>query len=307
MGRLLGNFIGCFFLAAGLAGRSAIDFVDPFEVESSSSYSLVTDGLADGTVTFAYDYVAQGIPAAPHSNPGDRHGLRMTVNDARASTEAFTLFWNNPVNLSEYTVEVDVYMGYSGFLGSTEFATVGVGGSGVMFNQFENPTAGSGVYASFSGDGGSQRDFTWYRDASVTPPGDPDSGLIPTTHPSYNGHGSDNSHSFFQGLFPGGTNPGAPGNLWTTLGIQVRPGQVEFLMDGQTVFQGSVQGSLPGLISLGLVDVFASVDPGTVFTLFDNLRVQSAVPEPSGAFLLIFGGVVFGFRHRYRLLKRSWA
>ena len=42
-----------------------------------------TQALSDGTVTFAFDYVAAGIPLAPRSAPG-RSWCQFTVNDFSA-------------------------------------------------------------------------------------------------------------------------------------------------------------------------------------------------------------------------------
>lgn len=287
------------FLGMPMA-HALIEFVDSYETDSSANYSLVTDGFPDGTVTFGYDYTNDGVPLAPRSAPGAGKGLRMTVNDLMAEPEAFTAYFKPPITYSSYKVEVDVYMAYQGVAGVTEFATVGVGGNGSNFNQFQFPTSGSGAFISFSGDGGSSSDYRWYRNASLTPSGDTASNLIPNTHPSYLGHGSDNNSPFFNALFPGGSAPGAPGNRWTTVMIDVNNGAIGFYFDGSKAFEGTYEGSLSGLVSLGLSDIFASLDDGSVYTLYDNLRISTAVPEPSGITLMGMGAVFALMRHRVR-------
>ena len=72
-------------LAAGLLASSAagqsVFINDNFETDTSADYIIANDGSPDGTQTFAYDYIAAGIPLAPNSAPGDTGGLRLTAND----------------------------------------------------------------------------------------------------------------------------------------------------------------------------------------------------------------------------------
>lgn len=293
-------------LAATLssAAHAAVVISDAFETGSGADYTVVdgvdvdNGGAPDGTVNFAFDYVAAGIPLAPRSSVGDRSGLRFTVNDSLALTHTQTAFHNSIITAPAYRLTVDVFMGFSGTAGTTEFAHVGVGGDGATPNSIFSPISGSGSFLSFTGDGGSGSDYRWFLAGAN---GGPTS--VTNTDPSYLSNGSNNTGPFFQSLFPlssGASVAGSPGNIWTTVDIDVADGTISYFFDGTLTFQGTYTGSLDGLVSLGLHDAFTSVDPGTVFTLYDNLTV-TAIPEPTTTGLL--GLATLGFVS-VRLRKR---
>ncbi|MCP3919880.1 MAG: hypothetical protein GY711_30475 [bacterium] len=260
---------------------------DDFEVDSSADYTIVNDGTPDGTQSFAFDYIAAGIPLAPRSAPGDTGGLKLTVNDTVGTQDAHTLFHNTAVSVTHYKLTVDVWMNFVlGNTGTTEHAHVGVGGDGVTFNQLFSPISGSGAYIAFDGDGDSISDYRWYRACVNNPPGDTACTTLPNDHASYLGHGSNNTGVFFQGLFtsPPATTPGSPGNIWTTLEIEVdnTAGVISFLFDGQLTFQGDFSGNFTGFTSLGIADVFTSLSQATNFTLYDNFLVEEISAGPIG-------------------------
>ena len=269
-------------LAAGsLAATTAsaqVVISDNFEVDSSANYTIVDDGTPDGTQTFAFDYVAAGIPLAPRSAVGDLGGLRLAANTTLGAADSATVFHNTPVNALQYKLTVDVFMNFVGTSATTVHTHVGVGGNGTTFNQLFTPISGSGAYIAFTGDGGSGSDYRWFRDAANSPPGDPANTTLPNSHPSYLGHGSNNVNPFFSSLFPSppSTIVGSPGNIWTTVEIFVdnANGVISFYFDGQLTFQGLFAGDFNGLTSLGLADTFASLSPPSVFTVFDNLEVE---------------------------------
>ena len=267
--------------AAGLAGTAPAQSVfinDNFETDTSADYIIVDDGAGDGTQTFAYDYVAAGIPLAPNSAPGDTGGLKLTANDTNGSGDAWTLFHTTPINADFYVLSVDVWMNFGSGSGTTEYAEVGVGGDGATYNSLFLPIEGSGAYIAFTGDGGSASDYRWFRAVPNTPPGETDNTTLPNSHPSYLGHGSNGTGSFFQSLFPAppSTVAGSPGNIWTTVNIEVDNlnGQISFYFDGQLTFQGDFAGSFDGFASLSIADVFTSVSTANNFTLYDNFRVE---------------------------------
>jgi hypothetical protein len=261
--------------------------VDDFEVDSSANYTVANDGSPNGTQAFAFDYVAAGIPPAPRSMAGDVGGLLLTANDSAGATDAWTLFHNTSVDVTHYKLTVDVWMNFAALAGSTEHAHVGVGGNGATFNSLFTPISGSGAFIAFTGDGGSISDYRWFRDAANTPAGDSFSTTLPNDHPSYLGHGSNGSGAYFQALFPSppATIAGSPGNIWTTLEVDVdnAAGQISFLFDGSLTFQGDFANTFDGFVSLGLADVFGSVSGASnVFTVFDNLEVVEVPPTAIG-------------------------
>jgi hypothetical protein len=268
-------------VASTLAATSAsaqVVISDNFEVDTSANYTVVNDGTPDGTQTFAFDYVAAGIPLAPRSAAGDVGGLRLAANTSLGAVDAATVFHNTPVNALQYKLTVDVFMHFTGTAGTTVHAHVGVGGNGATFNQIFTPISGSGAFIGFDGDGGSASDYRWFRDAANSPPGDPANTTLPNSHPSYLGHGSNNSGAFFQSLFPSppATIAGSPGNIWTTLEIVVdnANGLISFYFDGQLTFQGAFAGDFNGLASLGMADVFTSISGPSIFAVFDNFEVE---------------------------------
>ncbi|WP_145194582.1 hypothetical protein [Planctomycetes bacterium Poly30] len=271
--------------AAALASTASFGqtlISDGFELGSAADYTVVDDGTPDGAEDFSFDYIAAGIPLAPRSGAGDTNGLRLTANVSAGVADARTAFHNTAITASRYRLTVDVWMNFVGTAGTTEFGHVGVGGDGTTFNSVFTPISGSGAFLSFTGDGGSGSDYRWFRDSANTPLGDADSTTLPNTHPSYLGHGSNNSGAFFQALFPSppSTIAGSPGNIWTTVEIEVdnNCGLISFSFDGQLTFRGSFAGTFDGLVSLGIADAFSSVGTADQFTLFDNLLVEELPP-----------------------------
>ena len=270
------------FSAAALASpvlSQGVILSDDFETNTAADYTLVDDGSPDGSQTFAFDYVAAGIPLAPRSAPGDVGGLKLTANDTAGSTDAWTVYNNTPVAAERYKLTVDVWMNFVGTSGTTEYAQVGVAGDGVSSNSILSPVSGSGAYLAFTGDGGSVTDYSWFRDCNNASPTDPECNTMPSSHPSYLGHGTNASESFFQTLFPAppSTYAGSPGNIWTTLEIEVDnfAGVISFSFDGQLTYQGDFTGSFDGLVSLGLFDRFSSLSGPTNFAIYDNLEVET--------------------------------
>jgi len=267
-------------LAATSASAQTTLFSDNFEVDSSASYTVANDGMPDGTQAFAFDYIAAGVPLAPRSGAGDTGGLRLTANDTMGASDAITAFHNTTVSEDRYRMTVDVFSNFMGSSGSTEYAHVGVGGDGATTNSLFLPITGSGAFIAFTCDGGSgSSDYRWFRDPANSPVGDTFNTTLPNDHPSYLGHGSRNSDAFFQALFPSppSTVAGSPGNIWTTLEIEVdnTAGVISFRFDGQLTYRGDFLNDFNGLVSLGHADVFGSLSASNNFTLYDNLLVES--------------------------------
>jgi hypothetical protein len=264
-------------LAVSAASAQSVLIADDFETNSVADYTIADDSSIDGVQEFGFNYVAAGIPLAPRSAAGDVGGLRLTVNTTAASPDAITCFHNATVTADRYTMTVDTWMNFSGSVGTTEHAHVGVGGDSFTFNQLFSPISGSGAFIAFDGDGDSGSDYRWFRDGANTPMGETDSTTLPNSHPSYLGNGSNNTGAFFQSLFPSppSTVAGSPGNIWTTVTVDVDniAGQISFFFDGVLTFQGDFAGRFDGFVSLGLADVFSSVGIADSFVVFDNLEV----------------------------------
>lgn len=285
---------------------------DTFETDTSSNYTIATSDAANGSVTFAFDYVAAGIPLAPRSAPGDTNGLKIAVNTVAGAVNSQTAFNNTAINEDRYSMLVDVFMAFQGATATTIYGQPGVGGDGTTFNAIFTPISGSGSFMAFTGDGGSSSDYRWYLSSANGGP-----TTVANTDPSYLGHGSNNTGTFYTGMFPSppATVAGVPGNIWTTVRIDVdnTAGRIQYYMtdtagNPQLVFDNDPNplsptpftGLLQGLVSLGAHDAFASVSPASVFVVYDNLQV---VPEPSmlmGGLAGLGGVSVLGLRRRVR-------
>lgn len=303
----LGALAVAWALVPGDATAALID--DDFETDSSADYTVVSLGdAADGSTTFAFDYIAAGIPLAPRSTAGDKGGLKFTANDSLGADNVFTAFHNTalPANVK---LTVDMYMGVTGFSGTTEYGHIGVGGDGTTVNSIFSPIEGSGDFIAIDGDGDVTSDYRWSRpDGSGgrdTVPGSGDS-----LSPSYWAGGSNNDLQLYQDLFPTGTPAaGSPGNLWTTVEVVTFNGTTSVALDGTTIIAGSAvrNGGIlaAGLASLGYGDVFTSVAQPlqAQFGIFDNLTVEesfSVVPEPSSLLLIGLGTIGLCTRRRRR-------
>jgi hypothetical protein len=305
---MLTKLAGFVVLIAACAGTAhgVVLISDSFETDSSANYTVVNDGSPDGTRNFQFDYVAAGLPLAPRSTTGNTKGLRLTANDTGSSppnptvADAQTLFHNTSVSANQYRLRVDVWINFLRLTSSTEHAHVGVGGNGTTFNQLFTPISGSGSYIGFDGDGGSGSDYRWFRSPDITPIDEAGQNTtLANTHRSYLGNGSNNvlastpvviPSPFWGELFPAGPGPiatrptvpggGVPSNRWTTLQIDVDQinGRIGYFFDGALAFLGRFSGRLDGLVSLGIGDLFASVDDPVLtdaYVLYDNLTVET--------------------------------
>lgn len=271
-------------LAAGVSSNAFGQIIaDDFETDTSANYTIVAqdfngNATADYTTTFAYDYVSAGIPLAPNSTAGDMGGLRMTANDTLEVQMSQTAFHNTPVTASKYMLSVDVYMGVTGFNGTTEHSHVGVAGDGVTVNSLFSPITGSGHFVAFTGEGGSSSD---YRHSTPT------TLAVPSGDSSYlnSDHTTNATGDTYQAIFtdPPYEFPGSPGNAWATLTITAVEGQkITYAFNGTPIIQTDYDSSDGNLVSLGLGDLFSSLATPlqSQFTIYDNLTV-SEIPEPS--------------------------
>ena len=283
-----------------LAGSSVAAIIsDDFDADTSADYTLAENG-ADGTVTFAYDYSADGIPAAPGSVT--TLGLKLTANDTDPkAAESRTLFSNTGVTAADFELSVDVWMNVSGTGGTTEFGHIGIDGDGSTVNSLFSPITGSGYFVAFTGEGGSSSDFRHSRKVSK-------GGLTNTGDPSYlNSSNTTNATGdTYQTIFSavnGYTDfPGSPGNNWATLTITKVGGTVTYAFNGTPIIETSAGRNLAddgNQVSLGYADLFTSVaNPfQSQFVVYDNLTV-TAIPEPGTFALLGLGGLGLLLRRR---------
>ncbi len=279
-------------LTASLSLTATANIYDNFEADHSADYTLVTDTPSDGTANFQFDYVAAGIPLAPNSTPGDTMGLRFTANDTAGAADHLTAFHNTEIAYSSYTLTVDIFMNVNATAGSTEFAHVGVAGDGLQYNSLFYPTQGSGYYLGMTGEGGSSSDYRHSLPSGLTNSGD-ESYLNSTNTTQATG-------DTYMSIFPNTDFPGSPGNVWTTLEIDISAstGKITYSLDGTPIIQDDLEpDSTTGYVNLGYADLFGSVCAPFqgCFVVYDNLVVT---PEPASLALLALGGLVVVRRRR---------
>jgi hypothetical protein len=269
--------------AALLTASASAQFItDDFETDTSANYTIVDPEPIDATASFAFDYVAAGIPLAPNSQAGDKGGLRFTANDTDPpAADTITAYHNTALSgFTNYSLTVDFYMGVTGTSGTTEHMHVGVAGDGTTLNSLFNPISGSGHFIAITGEGGSASD---YRHST------PSTLAVPSGDPTYlNSDNTTNaSGDTYQSIFPDTEFPGSPGNTWATLKIEIAGGLVTYSINGTPIIQTAAEAT-DGQISLGHGDLFSSVaSPAqSQFVVYDNLVVT---PEPGTLALLGLG------------------
>ena len=286
---------------------------------AAANYNVFITAGATGPssdATFAYDYSALGIPAAPHTTDSTTLGLRLRVDNLQSSVGtvvgAVSIATKGLSLPGQYTVSVDVWGNYiggtsiaaSGSNGSTG-AAVGVGTSGTSL-QYIAANDGLLMESFHDNGGGANQAYRVYTDA--THPN-------PTTAPYWAaGTGassatfSDPYYSFLTSqtapaaqvtLSPstqGGSTPaGVMGFAWHTMTITQDGVNVTWGIDGHTIttvpdsaltFGGS-QVSL-GADDTGLSGNSAANNQLLNADIWDNFTI-SEVPEPASISLLGLG------------------
>lgn len=304
----------CTTLMAVLSvASSAMDFSEDFEVDSSANWT-VNNGPSDAATDFFFDYSLVGIPAAPNGT-GTR-GAKLQANLANGIFSGMSV---SPTGLSlpdYYTLSFDWWANSvgpfpGGGSGSTNLSTFGVGTSGTVA-QWAGGVQDS-VWFAATGDGGSSADWRAYSSAAAT--SYPDGDLVYTgasrnaPDPTYASFG-DVAPPFDQAtLFPnqiGNIQVGAAGFEWHEVEIFKGPDKVTWTVDG--VLIASVD---PTTVTFGGNNFFlghsdinatSSTDANRfdlLFTLIDNINV-TAVPEPSTAFMTLFGAASLAIVRRRR-------
>jgi hypothetical protein len=297
---------------AATASSSAQFFSETFDDGAGATRwsAPVVDSEAavfDGTVDFAFDYGAIGIPAAPGG--GNTIGLFMESNltdngnDQGESIGMTSLLASLP---DTYVLTMDVYFNVDNNAGgTTEYAYLGVHASGANFPAdlavnddipFDfNLSDGDGLAWMADGDGGASNDIHRFED-----PGNLDAG-------SQTGLGSydDIPDGSIPGVPTGANNfpKFGPEELWVTMTVKKSGDFITWSMNGYEL--DSVDNSdnrySGGTILVGYGDPFnsvANISAGTDaypnfahFAIFDNITLT--VPEPGTVALFAMGALVF--------------
>lgn len=265
----------------------------------------------DGSVDYAFDYGAAGIPPAPAggSSIGVQFFANKTDEVSSDEGEAIAILSNAAaIPTGDFQLKIDAY--YNVDAGSesvaTEYVTLGAfaaaanapGDAGLNDDvpfRF-GVSDGNGLAWQVTGDGGSATDLVRFEDA----------GNADTGSQSNLGSLDDIPFGTIPGVTTGGGNPANPfeqfgfQNRWVTISIESTAGLVDYKLNGVTVnsldnTSGTYSG---GGIMLGLTDVFNSAAGDGVYTVIDNVRIT--IPEPSTVILLGLGAIGFVWTARKR-------
>lgn len=267
--------------ATAVFSGEAVLFSDDFDAGVSGVNWSTVSHAGDFTADFGFDYSTRGIASAPNSSGGSTIGLHLAVNntDAVAATEAVSAY---PVGLSlsgDYVLRFDLWINYNGGpgggTGSTEFATFGLGHSGLQV-VWANNASSDGHWFAVNGEGGATNDYLAYRAAASLPV---DGGVFAAVSQNH-------TDAFYQTFFTSPTfeTQGAPGKRWVQVEIGFVGGVLEWRIDGRLFAIRAEPVPATGNIMLGCMDTFSSIANPVAdnFVIFDNVRVVAADCDNDG-------------------------
>ena len=257
-------------------------FSDNFETDTSANWLVrfgANNGIYDATNAFAYEYVAAGIPLAPHSAPGTGQGLLVAVNkyDATAigGAAGINLYPAGQSFSGDFALRFDMYLSM-GTAGTTEHALAGLNHSTLLTNRVtqtadaNNTTAGGdGVWVAIETDGSGNRDYTAY---TTTNQANVPVSIASRSAASISGFITSPPYAF----------PGSPGvnatsgKEWSSVELSQIANVVTLKVNAITVFTfTNTSGYTSGNVMLGMNDQFDSVGSPANYVIFDNVEVVS--------------------------------
>ena len=283
--------------------QQATVFADNFDVNTATNWTL-NKSSSDTAVTFNFDYSTVGIPAAPNSTNGNRHGLQMQANLANAVVAALSLSPTNKSFSGDYRLRFDAWINVNGPLpggpGSTELLTGGVGTSGTRTEWTGGGSTADGFYFSVNGDGGSgdtatgTADYNIYSSITVQTVGTGDYWAGTDATARGNGHlynttafpNSPAAPAAQKTAYPqqtGTLNPGTFGMAWHDVIVSKRGSTVDWVVDGVRFCTISNATFTASNVFIGFWDPFLSLSSNNVinFGLVDNVRVESPAVAPA--------------------------
>lgn len=257
-------------------------------------------GGFDFTARFGFNYATvvspTNIPSAPNSSGGTTKGLSLTVNkDVAAVAAALNLYPLSQTFTGNIAFKADVWINYPNSASATEHALLGINHSANFTNRVSLLTS-DGLFLAMDGDGGTTsgsatlRDFALFRGGGA--------GAIPFLLTNGNtvfgpepllGANFDNADAGFGALFPSQTLPsfttvaGAAGNRWVRFEARQQTNLVTWLLNDTVIAQFTNTSAFTnGNVLIGYNDAFNSIGGADNFAVFDNLRVETSVPDYDG-------------------------
>lgn len=233
----------------------AVVFSDNFDMDTSANWA-VNPSSPDSLVTFNYDYSADGIPAATHSQGGTTRGVKFEANLSGGVPAAVSI---SPIGQSfsgDHRLRFDMWLNVvgpfpGGGVGSTEHITAGVGTTG---NHVQWTGAGNnsdGFWFAVDGEGGS-------------------SDIITTTLPDFSALSGGTLHPAASGIYQAGTVSNSRGSGNTYYRGDFPGGQTAPLLQGQ-----STNGLAVGTVGFAWRDVIISKEGNTVTWSIDGLKIAT--------------------------------
>jgi hypothetical protein len=294
-------------------------------VNSFIGGTTASGGSAANAANFFFDYSSVGIPAAPNSTGGSTRGLKLQANNTGTgpTTGLPPGISVSPTGQSftgDYSLRFDWWTNFignttggigntGGGSGSTQLSTFGILTSGTVANYVGSSDC---VFYAATPDGASAADYRAY---SVTAQSGYATGTTGVNSQNVYAAGSQqNTNAYYATPFPGGrtapliqqtsfpltqtgtTVVGTPSFQWNDVLIEKTGATITWTVNGTLLATTSTSGFATATkgnnILFGQADTsngagtpaatFQAVD----FTLIDNVRVISAVPEPTTIGLL---------------------
>lgn len=296
-------------------------------------------GSAANAANFFFDYSTVGIPAAPNSTGGSTRGLKLQANITGTGPTAglppgVSVSPTGQSFTGDYSLRFDWWTNFignttggigntSGGSGSTQLSTFGILTSGTVANYVGSSDS---VFYGATPDGASASDYRAY---SVTAQSGYTTGTTGVNVQNVYAAGSQqNTNVYYATPFPGGntapliqqttypltqtgtTVVGTPSFQWNDVLIEKNGATITWTVNGTLLATTSTSGfatpTRGNNILFGQADT--SVGAGTPastfqavdFTLIDNVRVLSAVPEPTTLGLVAVAAGVLPLVVRWR-------
>ncbi|MDB6124184.1 MAG: hypothetical protein JWQ71_3177 [Pedosphaera sp.] len=277
-------------------------FSDNFDSAASASSWAVFKSDPANTLTFGYDYGADGIPSAPNSVGGTTKGLKFEALAATASGMSVS-----PIGQSftgDYRLRFDMWINYNGPLDvggndSTECFDAGIGTSGNHVNWDAGDSTIDGIWFAITGDGGYGDDYqVWINQNEQSVASGVYTGGSQNNNAAYYAEfGGDAAPQIQQDNYPNDqtlvTLPGNGGFAWHDVVITKQGTNVIWSIDGLQIAKvNSTAFTLSTNIFLGYMDdsSTAAPIPALSFGLADNVRVEALnLPKPQITSIKVIG------------------